>query len=78
MDRRITRTGIIKRIEETKPTQDDTDQHLLLAPKILSFLKELEFRVFFIFIKEFLCVSDQESIQLNEDIYDLRSICIRL
>jgi len=51
------RPGIIKKIEEAEPSQDDTDQPLLLAPKILPFLKELEFHLFSISIQEFLCVS---------------------
>ena len=55
--RRRTRLGIKKKIEEAEPSQDDTDQPLLLAPKILPFLKELEFHLFSISIQEFLCVS---------------------
>ena len=33
--RRRTRPGIMKIIEEAEPSQDDTDQPLLLVPKIL-------------------------------------------
>lgn len=40
---------IIKKIEEAEPSQDDTDQPLLLTPKILPFLKELEFHLFSIY-----------------------------
>ena len=55
--RRRTRLGILKKIEESEPSQDDTDQPLLLAPKILPFPKELELHLFSISIQEFLCVS---------------------
>jgi hypothetical protein len=40
--RRRTRLGILTKIEEAEPSQDDTDQPLLLAPKILPLPKELE------------------------------------
>lgn len=46
-----------KKIEKSEPSQNDTDQLLLLAPKILSFPKKLELHLFSIFIQEFLCVS---------------------
>ena len=55
--RRRTRLGIVKKREEAEPSQDDTDQPLLLAPKILPFPKELELHLFSISIQEFLCVS---------------------
>ena len=55
--RRRTRLGILKKIEESEPSQDDTDQPLLLAPKILPFPKELELHLFSISIQEFLGVS---------------------
>jgi hypothetical protein len=55
--RRRPRLGILKKIEKSEPSQDDTDQPLLLVPKILPFLKELELHLFFISIQEFLCVS---------------------
>ena len=54
--RRRTRLGILKKIEEAKPSQDDTDQPPLLAPNILPFPKELELHLFSISIQEFLCV----------------------
>ena len=54
--RRRTRLGILKKIEEAEPSQDDTDQPPLLAPKILPFPKELELHLFSISIQEFLCV----------------------
>ena len=47
----------VKKIEKSEPSQDDTDQPLLLAPKILPFSKELELHLFSISIQEFLCVS---------------------
>ena len=47
----------LKKIEKSEPSQDDTDQLLLLAPKILPFPKELELHLFSISIQEFLCVS---------------------
>ena len=47
----------LKKIDKSEPSQDDTDQLLLLAPKILPFPKELEFHLFSISIQEFLCVS---------------------
>lgn len=47
----------LKKIEKSEPSQDDTDQLFLLAPKILPFPKELELHLFFISIQEFLCVS---------------------
>lgn len=47
----------LKKIEKSEPSQDDTDQPLLLAPKILPFPKELELHLFSISIQEFLCVS---------------------
>lgn len=37
---------LLKKIEETEPSQDDTDQPLCFAPKILPFPKELEFHLF--------------------------------
>ncbi|KAF6138384.1 hypothetical protein GIB67_037674 [Kingdonia uniflora] len=37
--RRRTRLGSVKKREEVEPSQDDTDQPLLLAPKILPFPK---------------------------------------
>lgn len=46
-----------KKQRNSEPSQDDTDQLLLLAPKILPFPKELELHLFFISIQEFLCVS---------------------
>ena len=46
-----------KKIEKSEPSQDDTDQPLPLAPKILPFPKELELHLFSISIQEFLCVS---------------------
>jgi hypothetical protein len=49
--RRRTRLGIKKKIEEAEPSQDDTDQPLLLAPKILPFPKELELHLFSISIQ---------------------------
>ncbi|KAL9411468.1 hypothetical protein AB3S75_045130 [Citrus x aurantiifolia] len=49
--------GILKKIEKSEPSQDDTDQPLLLAPKILPFPKELELHLFSISIQEFLCLS---------------------
>lgn len=51
--RRRPRLGILKKIEKSEPSQDDTDQPLLLAPKILPFSKELEFHLFSISIQEF-------------------------
>lgn len=51
------RSGILKKIEKSEPSQDDTDQPLLLAPKILPFPKELELHLFSSSIQEFLCVS---------------------
>ena len=41
----------LKKIEEAEPSQDDTDQPLLLAPKILPFPKELELHLFSISIQ---------------------------
>lgn len=35
-----------KKGEEAEPSQDDTDHSLLLAPKILPFLTELELHLF--------------------------------
>ncbi|KAF6138352.1 hypothetical protein GIB67_030565, partial [Kingdonia uniflora] len=55
--RRRTRLGSVKKREEVEPSQDDTDQPLLLAPKILPFPKELELHLFSISTQEFLCVS---------------------
>jgi len=55
--RKRTRIGILKKIEKSEPSHDDTDQRLLLAPKILPFPKELELHFFSISIQEFLCVS---------------------
>ena len=55
--RKRTQLGIIKKIEKSEPSQDDTDQPLLLVPKILPFPKELELDLFSISIPEFLCVS---------------------
>ena len=55
--RRRTRLGILKKIKELEPSQDDTDQPLLLVPKILLFPKEMELHIFSISIQEFLCVS---------------------
>ena len=52
--RRRTRLGILKKRGEAEPSQDDTDQPLLLAPKILPFPKELELHFFSISIQEFL------------------------
>lgn len=43
----------LKKIEEAEPSHDDTDQPLLLAPKILPFPKELELHLFSISIQEF-------------------------
>ena len=54
--RRRTQLGILKKIEESEPSQDDTDQPLLLAPKLLPFPRELELHLFSISIQEFLCV----------------------
>lgn len=51
---------LLKKREEAEPSQDDTDQPLLIAcvaPKILPFPKELELQLFSISIQEFLCVS---------------------
>jgi hypothetical protein len=40
--RRRNRLGIVKKkAEEAEPSQDDTDQPVLIAPKILPFPKEL-------------------------------------
>lgn len=47
----------LKKIEKSEPSQNDTDQLLLLAPKILSFPKKLELHLFSISIQKFLCVS---------------------
>ncbi|GGV47148.1 hypothetical protein GCM10010182_83030 [Actinomadura cremea] len=52
--RRRNRLGILKKIEEAEPSQDDTDQPPLLAPKILPFPKDLELHLFS--IQEFLYV----------------------
>ena len=49
--------SVFFKIEKSEPSQDDTDQPLLLAPKILPFPKELELHLFSISIQEFLCVS---------------------
>ncbi|MFQ6654652.1 hypothetical protein Gotur_025551 [Gossypium turneri] len=51
------RSGILKKIEKSELSQDDTDQPLLLAPKILPFSKELELHLFSSSIQEFLYVS---------------------
>ena len=52
--RRRTRLGILKKIEESEPSQDDTDQPLLLAPKILPLPPSSESKVFYeFFIFEF-------------------------
>ena len=55
--RRRTQLGILKKIEKSEPSQDDTDQPILLVPKILPFPKELELHPLSISIQEFLCVS---------------------
>ncbi|KAG8499170.1 hypothetical protein CXB51_005612 [Gossypium anomalum] len=47
----------LNQAEKSEPSQDDTDQPLLLAPKILPFPKELELDLFSSSIQEFLCVS---------------------
>ena len=54
---RRTRLNILKKIDESEPSKDDTDQPLLLVPKILPFPKNLELHFFSISIQEFLCVS---------------------
>ena len=54
---RVGEAVFLKKIEKEKPSQDDTDQPLLLAPKILPLPKELEFHLFSSSIQEFLCVS---------------------
>ena len=46
--------SVFFKIEKSEPSQDDTDQPLLLAPKILPFPKELELHLFSISIQEFL------------------------
>ncbi|MBA0628365.1 hypothetical protein Godav_023106, partial [Gossypium davidsonii] len=43
---RIGEVVFLKKIEKLEPSQDNTDQPLLLAPKILSFPKELELHLF--------------------------------
>ena len=57
MCRRRTRLSILKKIEESELSQDDTNKPHLLAPNILPFSKELELHFFSISIQEFLCVS---------------------
>jgi hypothetical protein len=42
--------SVFFKIEKSEPSQDDTDQPLLLAPKILPFPKELELHLFSISI----------------------------
>ena len=39
---RRTRLGILTKIEESEPSQDDTDQPLLLTPKILPFSNQVK------------------------------------
>ncbi|MFQ6629664.1 hypothetical protein Gotur_006796, partial [Gossypium turneri] len=50
-------SDILKKIEKSELSQYDTDQPLLLAPKILPFSKELELHLFSNSIQEFLYVS---------------------
>ena len=51
------RSGILKKIEKSEPSQDDTDQPLFLRQRSYHFRSNWSYIYFSISIQEFLCVS---------------------